>query len=458
MPAPTTPPPPASTAPPAATTPPPAATPPPAPTPSAPPEPALPAGTRVTSFGARGDGSTDDTAAIVRARDAAGSGGTVVFPAGTYLISGVSVNVAGQRWVLDAQATLRLRPGAGSDLLRMSAADAVVTGGRLDGNRAAQTTSGTCLTVSAPRATIEAMDIGECRGWGIYVRGAANVRILRNVVHDTGDASIFIESDSVRGSDNAVVDGNTVRRTTREGAGGIIVHGTGTVATVAPRIANNRVENVAQISIEVWGSVPRSVIVGNTTVGGYMGISVDRSHDAQVLGNRVFAARLYGIELAASHRCVVRDNTVDESGVAGSTGIALTGVLERSRNNLIEANTVISARRGIQLNKDSHDNTIARNVIRGWTTFGIELIGSERIRIESNTISAGGNQAIALDNSRNVEILTNSVRTASVAVGTYGHDGVTVDFVTIARNTFESVGTVLTKAGSVGTNIFYDGL
>jgi parallel beta-helix repeat protein len=423
----------------------------------APTAPPAPAGTSVKSFGAVGDGATDDTAAIGRARDSAGAGGTVVFPAGTYLVSGLRFTVPGQRWALDPQATLRLRAAAGSDLLRVAAADAVVTGGRVDGNRTAQSTSGSCLTVSAPRVTIEAIDIGECRGWGIYVRGAAAVRILRNVVHDTNGASIFIESDDVRGADNAVVEGNTVRRTRQEGAGGIIVHGKGSIATLAPRIANNRVEDVAQISIEVWGSVPRSVIVGNVTVGGLMGISVDRSHDAQVLANRVFAARLYGIELAASHRCVVRDNIVDESGVAGSTGIALTGVLERSRNNLIEANTVIAARRGIQLNNDSHDNTIVKNLIRGWTTFGIELLGSARIKVESNTISAGGSQAIALDNSRNVEILANWVRTASVGVGTYGHNGVVVDYVTIAGNTFEDVGTVLTKAGSVGENIFYDG-
>lgn len=412
----------------------------------------------MTSFGARGDGVTDDTAAIGRARDAAGAGGTVVFPAGTYLVAGLSLSVPSQRWWLDPQATLRLRAAASSTLLRVTASDAVVTGGRLDGNRTAQSTSGNCLSVSAPRVTIEATDIGECRGWGIYVHGAPEVRILRNLVHDTGDASIFIESDGVRGSDNAVVDGNTVRRTSREGAGGIIVHGKGAVATLAPRIANNRVEDVAQIAIEVWGLVPRSVIVGNVTVGGWMGISVDRSHDSQVLGNRVFAARLYGIELAASHRCVVRDNTVDETGMTGSTGIALTGVAERSRNNVIEANTVISARRGIQLNKESHDNSIAKNVIRGWTTFGIELLGSERVRVEGNTISGGGNQAIMLDNSRNIEILTNSVRTASVAVSAYGHNGVVVDYVTIAENRFDEVGTVLKKTGGVGTNIFYDGL
>ena len=47
---------------------------------------------RVTDFGAKGDGTTDDTAAIQRAIDTAGrTGGELRFPPGTYRVSSVGL-------------------------------------------------------------------------------------------------------------------------------------------------------------------------------------------------------------------------------------------------------------------------------------------------------------------------------------------------------------------------------
>ena len=53
----------------------------------------------VTLHGAKGDGVTDDTSAINAAILAAGTGGDVVFPSGTYLITSTIISLVSQRWL-----------------------------------------------------------------------------------------------------------------------------------------------------------------------------------------------------------------------------------------------------------------------------------------------------------------------------------------------------------------------
>ena len=50
----------------------------------------------VKDFGATGDGTTDDTAAIHAGRDAIGVGGKVFIPSGTYMVSGLTASVENQ--------------------------------------------------------------------------------------------------------------------------------------------------------------------------------------------------------------------------------------------------------------------------------------------------------------------------------------------------------------------------
>lgn len=60
-------------------------------------------GVSVLEYGAKGDGVTDDTAAINAAAQAAGMGGLVWFPAGGYVISGTVTVLQNQRWMGPAQ-------------------------------------------------------------------------------------------------------------------------------------------------------------------------------------------------------------------------------------------------------------------------------------------------------------------------------------------------------------------
>lgn len=73
----------------------------------------------VTAFGAAGDGVTDDTAAIQAALDSVkDSGGTIIFPAGGYLLTGSVYFYSNQRLVFEGGATLL--QGASIDNLMMN--------------------------------------------------------------------------------------------------------------------------------------------------------------------------------------------------------------------------------------------------------------------------------------------------------------------------------------------------
>ncbi len=72
----------------------------------------------VTDYGATGNGTTDDTAAIQAAIAAAGPYSDVVFPSGTYLITSTLTSLTGQRWLgRGGQRGTTLKKGANIDMV-----------------------------------------------------------------------------------------------------------------------------------------------------------------------------------------------------------------------------------------------------------------------------------------------------------------------------------------------------
>jgi Pectate lyase superfamily protein len=143
----------------------------------------------VKDKGARGDGATDDTAAIQAAIDeAGGTGGTVLVPKGTYMIDAVAEN----RLSLKSEMTLKLSKDATlkaipndskkySILLISGVSNVTVTGGTLEGDRkehkgeSGEWGFGIRIDKDASHIVVSGMIAKNMWGDGFYVEGASDV-------------------------------------------------------------------------------------------------------------------------------------------------------------------------------------------------------------------------------------------------------------------------------------------
>ena len=144
----------------------------------------------VRQNGAKGDGHTDDTAALQAAVDkVAGTGGTVLVPAGVYMVDAVTTE---RRLKIRNDTTLKLSPGAIIKAIPNGAKDyAVLTitgssnvtvdGGTLQGDRSQHTSRegewgmGLSILEGSKNVTISGVTSKEMWSDGFYVQGAKNV-------------------------------------------------------------------------------------------------------------------------------------------------------------------------------------------------------------------------------------------------------------------------------------------
>lgn len=144
----------------------------------------------VRQFGARGDGVTDDTPAIMTALNALKSagGGVLLFPSGTYLLgesrghSAIFVENASNIYILGsgrATTTLRLKDAGNSHMIALrNAKDCTITHLTIDGNRTRQTLGvhGIQVHAGAARLTIRDVHIKDCYHYGIGLQSGTLIQ------------------------------------------------------------------------------------------------------------------------------------------------------------------------------------------------------------------------------------------------------------------------------------------
>src|SRR5712692_2228609 len=135
----------------------------------------------VKTYGAKGDGVTDDTAAIQAALDGRPSTGAVIyFPAGTYLTT-ASLNIKNPRIMLVGAGTDITLIKAGANIATALIANASGIQGftvymrdfTVDGNKATFATGNKGIDfTNCTAATFERIYVQNCVGDGIYATGA----------------------------------------------------------------------------------------------------------------------------------------------------------------------------------------------------------------------------------------------------------------------------------------------
>jgi nitrous oxidase accessory protein NosD len=296
------------------------------------------------------------TAAAVEAAVRSAGAGTVCFPAGRYEGPFIA-SVAGQTWRLEDGAVL-----GGS--IGIEAADVWIGGGTIELPTDDQWAQG--ITINADRVTIHGVTF---KGGGlvISIHGRDGTQVLDNHFSGQSGTAIFIWGEG-RGSDDTLIEGNTIDGTSGRKASPIASRG---AEDIAEGIVNQRItvrgnkidqgdEASGWFGVELKLS-PKAVIVDNDIRGGATLVSLPDSDGVIVSGNRLDlrGSAGWGVEIAKSNDVTVEDNTFTGDGLG--TGDRAVSMNSGSLRALITANH--ASELGALVDLTGNDHRIADNCL-----------------------------------------------------------------------------------------------
>jgi parallel beta-helix repeat protein len=332
-------------------------------------------------YNAKGDGVTDDTAAIQKAvNDIAGTGGTVKIPAGTYLVNPVANSNAGVRlgsnmtMHLDSGAILQAKSTSTSDYLILCISginNVYVQGGTIAGNRndnaitdSNEAGEGIIIT-NSQQVVVENVTVQNCWCDGVYV------------TDDSEDVTLYgVVADSNRRCGLAIVSasGIVARGCTFKGTTGMMENGSwanGEGVDVEPN-AGDTVRDIQLLGNTFTQNAAAGLTLGPATSNMATTFVVNCVVDGNTISSNGDAAKgMYGICCSSTSGHLILGNTVANNyGI----GISLYG---QASNILIQGNTVsgtsasaYSGGYGILLDQTS-SITVQGNTVTNNTSYGI---------------------------------------------------------------------------------------
>lgn len=364
---------------------------------------ALVVNVRDTANGAKGDGVTDDTAAIQRAVDAvAGTGGTVLVPDGTYMVNAVAQSGTGIRlkssmtMSLSSGAVLKAIPNAAQNYAVLSISftkNVVIIGGTIVGERSTHLGSGGEWGMgismnNSENITIDGVTAKDCWGDGFYITNLCKNVTLCNV---TGDHNRR-QGLSVTSVEGLVVRNSTFKNTT------------GTEPECGIDIEPNDNQTV------------NHVLITGCTMTNNAGSGFQCGFNETFTTSRIF-------------------NTIFDSNTCTGNGLNPVGggykqgvVVSHSLGNVSITNNVITGTRGqgIMLMSHSANTIIDGNTITGtlivnghtsWTGGGIYISQCPNSTVTNNTVKANAGNGIWLVDSDPTVVISGNTVTGNAGHG-----------------------------------------
>jgi hypothetical protein len=370
--------------------------------------------TNVKSFGAKGDGITDDTTAIQNAINSLTNGGRILFPAGTYLISKSVSN-----YVLTLNSNIELQGKKGKTIFKLNSGSGTVymmgngsytenikiTNIIFDGNY--PTVNATSSPLFFPNIknivsqeniyknfggqgtnygdTVLAQDITHERdyfdtivGTGILTHNNKNIKVKDCHFNNVKDSNINVTAQTVEDIETFILLSGNVSICPSDFVSG---HSVFSIMGDNSQVVNNKIQGGAvQIVIHAGPFAKNSrnyLIQGNILEDGGQGITVNQDVNAKIIisNNFIKNPTSSGIELTGwdgsatlQGQCVVSDNIIEGSGSSTYTqyqipmSIKVSGLV----NGIIKGNIITNPNyAGIGLIRNNKRILIYGNSIDG---------------------------------------------------------------------------------------------
>ena len=353
----------------------------------------------VKDYGAAGDGTTNDKAAL-QAALTAGAGAEVFVPAGTYGVDGpLTITASGTTLTLASGATIKALAGfsAGTDLLKIGDGSTVcsnitVRGGKIDGTNL----TGRAILSSGPNKNVQIHDM-ELTGTGLTALDFRGVSadnpaigcVARGLyVHDVTEGIQAVKATDVAFLYNRVEDMNVNT--------GVVPQDCLEVSEVTGFIiAKNHCRNpgAGNSCIDVFENSSDGIVAGNVCTCSWDGVggAIVTDHNVTPCKHVIISGNMIAGGFA--------------SGVATNQGGAIKII-----GNMIRDIGLSSTGKGMEIKSD--DTEIGNNQIMRTQSYSIHVVGAHHnVRILKNDLddpvlgAFGGESNINIGDGRSTNIM-----------------------------------------------------